>query len=174
MSFIFLGRVLKPVGQSPREPYCDYSTARVEISTPLEYIEQNSQLVCSLLKEVSCSVFWKSPECSKQRPRMPKAAKSSSWGATSEPNHKKMTPSSQYEHSSSGQEPDPEITFHPSRQPQLVPSMFMPYIEGPKMGWTANDGFYHRFLKWCLKCENILEFELAALPECQQCKKVIA
>ena len=32
---------------------------------------------------------------------------------------------------------------------------------------------YHRFLKWHLKCENILECELAALPE-QKCKKVIA
>ena len=52
--------------------------------------------------------------------------------------------------------------------------MFMPYIEGPKMDWTVNDGLYHRFLKWCLKCENILVCELAALPERQQCKKVIA
>ena len=42
------------------------------------------------------------------------------------------------------------------------------------MDWTVNDGLYHRFLKWCLKCENILECELAALPERQQCKKVIA
>ena len=37
-----------------------------------------------------------------------------------------------------------------------------------------NDGLYHRFLKWHLKCENILECKLAALPERQQCKKVIA
>ena len=50
----------------------------------------------------------------------------------------------------------------------------MPYIEGPCMDWTVNDNLYHRFLKWHLKCENILECELAALPECQQCKKVIA
>ena len=50
----------------------------------------------------------------------------------------------------------------------------MPYTEGPKMDWTLNDGIYHRFLKWHLKCENILECELAALPEHQQCKKVIA
>ena len=42
------------------------------------------------------------------------------------------------------------------------------------MDWTVNDGLYHRFLKWHLKCENILECELAALPERQQCKKVIA
>ena len=52
--------------------------------------------------------------------------------------------------------------------------MFMPYIEGPKMDWTVNDGLYHRFLKWCLKCESILECELAMLPEKRQCKKIIA
>ena len=50
----------------------------------------------------------------------------------------------------------------------------MPYIEGPKMDGTVNDGLFHRFLKWHLKCENILEHELAALPEHQKCKKVIA
>ena len=49
----------------------------------------------------------------------------------------------------------------------------MPYIEGPKMDWTVNDGLYHRFLKWHLKCENILECELAMLPEKRHCKKVI-
>ena len=85
-----------------------------------------------------------------------------------------MTTSSQDEHSSSDQEPNPEITFHPPIQPQPVPSMFMPYIGGPKMGSAVNDGLYHRFLKWHLKCDNILECKLTALPECQQCKKVIA
>ena len=48
------------------------------------------------------------------------------------------------------------------------------HIEGPCMDWTVNDNLYHRFLKWHLKCKNILECKLAALPECQQCKKVIA
>ena len=52
--------------------------------------------------------------------------------------------------------------------------MFMPYTEGPKIDWTVNDGLYHRFLKKHLKCDNILECELAALPEHQKCKKVIA
>ena len=42
------------------------------------------------------------------------------------------------------------------------------------MDWTVNAGLYHRFPKWHLKCKNILECKLAALPECQQCKKVIA
>ena len=50
----------------------------------------------------------------------------------------------------------------------------MPYIEGPRMDWTVNDGLYHYFCKWRLKCESILECELAALPEKQICKKVIA
>ena len=51
--------------------------------------------------------------------------------------------------------------------------MFMPYIEGSKIEWTVNDGLYHRFLKWHLKCEDILECKLAMLPERRQCKKVI-
>ena len=38
----------------------------------------------------------------------------------------------------------------------------------------VNDALCHRFFKWKLKCENILECELAVLPECQKCKKVIA
>ena len=41
------------------------------------------------------------------------------------------------------------------------------------MNWMVNDELYHRFLKWKLKCKNILECELTALPECQKCKKVI-
>ena len=41
------------------------------------------------------------------------------------------------------------------------------------MDWTVNDALYHRYLTWKLKCENILEYELTALPECQKCKKVI-
>ena len=51
---------------------------------------------------------------------------------------------------------------------------FMPYIEGPKMDWTVNDGLYHWFLKWKLKCENILDCELASLSESRQCKKLIS
>ena len=51
---------------------------------------------------------------------------------------------------------------------------FVPYIEGPKMNWTVNDGLYHRFRQWKLKCENILECELATLSESRQCKKLIS
>ena len=87
----------------------------------------------------------------------------------------------QEEPTSSDHEEDPEVSFHPL-QPlpphpvgQLLQAagIYMPYIEGPHMDWTVNDYLYHRFLKWHLKCKNILECKLAALPECQQCIKVI-
>ena len=57
-------------------------------------------------------------------------------------------------------------------QAQFVPAMYMPYIEGPKMDWTVNDGLYHRFLKWKLKCENILDCELAMLLSQRSAKKL--
>ena len=79
---------------------------------------------------------------------------------------------------------DPEVSFHPRHTPVPLPNpvgppsiptgMYMPYIEGPQMDWIVNDDLYHCFLKWHLKCENILECKLAALPEHQKCKKVIA
>ena len=77
------------------------------------------------------------------------------------------------ESSSSDQKHDPEVFIQPSKA-QLVPNMFMPYPEDPKMDWTVNNSLYHRFLKWHLKHGNILDCELAMLPEKRQCKKVIA
>ena len=56
----------------------------------------------------------------------------------------------------------------------MMPNMYMPYIEGPAIDWTMNDGLYNRFPKWRLKCKNILECELAMLPEERKCKKVVA
>ena len=59
-------------------------------------------------------------------------------------------------------------------QPQLfVQPMFMPHVEGPKMDWTVNYSLYHRFLKWKLKCENILDCELGMLPDSKKYKEVI-
>ena len=52
-------------------------------------------------------------------------------------------------------------------------NMYMPYIEGQAKDWTVNDRLYNRCLKWKLKCENILECELALLPKARKCKKVI-
>ena len=63
------------------------------------------------------------------------------------------------------------------RNDQSIPQegqTFVPYIKGPKMDWTVNDGLYHRFRKWKLKCENIPECELATLSESRQCKKLIS
>ena len=91
---------------------------------------------------------------------------------------------SQEELLNSEHEEDLEVSFHPHHvpttppnpvgQPPIATRMYMPYIEGPHMDWTVNDNLYHRFLKWHLKCENILECKLVALPACQQYKKVIA
>ena len=50
-------------------------------------------------------------------------------------------------------------------QAQFLPAMCMQYIEGPKIDWTVNDGLFHRVLKWKLKSEDILDCELAMLPE---------
>ena len=65
-----------------------------------------------------------------------------------------------------------EIHFNPqpstSKSAQVMPS-YMPYIKGPTMDWTVNDGLYNKFLKWYLKCENILECELVMLSESRKC-----
>ena len=42
------------------------------------------------------------------------------------------------------------------------------------MDWTVNDNLYNRFLKWQLKCKNILGCELVMLSEARKCKKVIS
>ena len=70
-------------------------------------------------------------------------------------------------------EPEQEVTIthpHPNTPQPVYTNMYMPYIKGPKRDWMVNNALYHRFLKWKLKCKNILECELAALPECQKCK----
>ena len=37
-------------------------------------------------------------------------------------------------------------------RPQQAPtSMYVPYIEGPKMNWTVDDSLYNRFMKWKIK-----------------------
>ena len=70
--------------------------------------------------------------------------------------------------------PEEEVfIYHPQpnmHQP-VYTSIYVPYMEGPKMDWMVNDALYQRLLKWKLKCENILECEH---PECQKCKEVIA
>ena len=41
------------------------------------------------------------------------------------------------------------------------------------MNWMVDDGLYHRFLKWHLKCKTILDCELANFPAKQKCQKVM-
>ena len=116
-----------------------------------------------------------------QRPNMPKTNKSSAQGNRPDSPPEEDVPSTQEELSSSEHETDPEVSFHPhcppqpstsqERQPQPAAGMYMPCIEGPHMDWTVNDGLYHRFLKWHLKCKNILECKLVALPECKKVLK---
>ena len=60
------------------------------------------------------------------------------------------------------------------RPQQASTSMFVPYIEGPKMNCTVDDCLYNRFIKWKIKCENILDCELAMLSEARKCRKVVA
>ena len=67
---------------------------------------------------------------------------------------------------------DQEIVINP--QPSVSTNMYVPYIEGPQMDWTVNEGLYSRFPKWQLKCENILDCELVMLSEPRKCKKVLA
>ena len=51
--------------------------------------------------------------------------------------------------------------------------MMVPYVEGPKMDWTIDDALHSRFIRCRIKCENILDCELAILQESAKCKKVI-
>ena len=77
--------------------------------------------------------------------------------------------------SDQGMEVQSPQCFPPSTsQPQsFMHPMFLPYNEGPRMDWAVNDSLYHRLLKWKLKCENILDCDLAMLPESKKCKNVI-
>ena len=104
---------------------------------------------------------------------MPKATKNST-REQSPPPSEDHDSTDEAEASGSDQEQDPNVSFHPAVPPNNFPTMFMPYIEGPKMNWTVDDGLYHRFLKWQLKCETILDCKLANLPTKQKCQKVIA
>ena len=108
---------------------------------------------------------------------MPKATRKSVCETQNLPHEDTDVPESQEESTSSDQEPAGKVSFHPSLVPpihpkhQEIPSLYMPYIEALKLDWTVNDGLYHHFLKWRLKCKNILECELAALPENSNTRK---
>ena len=113
------------------------------------------------------------------RIKMKKASKSAQH---EQPTFEQVLPEeiSEQEETSSDQEQedvDQEFFFQPlcqSSSSQVMWSMYMPYIEGPAMDWTMNDGLYNRFLKWRFKCEHMFECELDMLPEARKCKKVVA
>ena len=69
--------------------------------------------------------------------------------------------------------PQPSMSNKAKAQEMPSMNMYMPYIEGPTMDWTVNYGLYNTFLKWRLKCENILECELAMLSETTKSKKIV-
>ena len=104
---------------------------------------------------------------------MPKATKKSSQEQSPPPSEDHESVDTQAEASGSELDQDPDVSFHPAVPSPSVPTMSIPYIEGPKMNWTVDDGLLHRFLKWCLKCKPILDCELANLPAKQKCQKVI-
>ena len=51
--------------------------------------------------------------------------------------------------------------------------MMVPYVEGAKMDWTVDDALHSRYIRWKIKCANILDCELAILQESVKYKKVI-
>ena len=107
---------------------------------------------------------------------MPKAAKKSNDVESTSKNEYQADSNLSNEASSDDQEVFVNAQPSKSNKVQEVPSMnmYMPYIEGPSMDWTVNDNLYNIFLKWKLKCENILECELAMLSETRKCKKIVA
>ena len=88
-------------------------------------------------------------------------------------NNQSQDEASTHDESRSEEENNQEVVLDQSHIQQSMPSMFMPYIEGPKIDWTVNDGLYHRFLKWRLKCENLLVCELAILAERRKGKTLL-
>ena len=77
---------------------------------------------------------------------MPKTMKKSTW-EQSHPASEGHESVDTVEASNSDQDQDPDVSFCPIVPSNGVQTMFMPYIEGPKMNWTVDDGLYHRFLK---------------------------
>ena len=47
------------------------------------------------------------------------------------------------------------------------------YITGPELNWTCNDGLYHQFQTWKIKCGFILDGEPESLTEEHKCKTLL-
>ena len=77
---------------------------------------------------------------------MPNIKSSAKAHTSTIPDQEVDVPSSHEESASSDHELENKTSFHPSRSQATNPvlqSMFMAYIEGPKMDWTVNDSLYH-------------------------------
>ena len=98
---------------------------------------------------------WKRPVCESywiiQSPDMPKSNKTSPCKMENNPSQDEA---STHDESGCHQEQDQKVIWNQPHVQQVAPSIFMPYIEGPKMDWIVNDGLYQRFLKWRLKCKK--------------------
>ena len=106
---------------------------------------------------------------------MPKATRKSHCVNTTSDNELQADSSVSQESSSDDEVVLQSPQFKPStRKVQAMQHLYMSYIGGPKMDWTVNDSLYYRFLKWKIKCENVLDCELAMLSEAIKCKKVVA
>ena len=55
-------------------------------------------------------------------------------------------------------------------EPSWVP---VQYITGPDLNWTCDDGLYHQFQTWKIKCGFILNGELESLAEEHKCKTLL-
>ena len=99
--------------------------------------------------------------------KMPKANKK----VQCEPHTSDTVPPEEETNFEQGSESEQEVF---TRQHQTPTTTYVPYIEGPKMNWTVDDGLYNWFLKWKIKCENILDCELDMLSDAWKCKKVVA
>ena len=67
---------------------------------------------------------------------MPKATKKSSPEQSTPSSEEHESIDTQAEMSSSDQESGPEVSFCPTLHLHPILTMFMPYLEGPKMNWT--------------------------------------
>ena len=63
--------------------------------------------------------------------------------------------------------PPNQVTY----SPYPYSGMMVPYVEGPIMDWTLDDALHSRFIRWRIKCENILDCQLAILQENTKCKQ---
>ena len=106
---------------------------------------------------------------------MPKATRKSNRVDNTSDNEYQADSSLSHESSSDDESVLQSPQFKPSAsQAQAMQQMYMPYIEGPKMDCTVNDSLHHKLQKRKIKCENILDCELAMLSEAGKYKKVVA